>query len=630
MGDGDGVDGLASIDFFGLQDLAADLVIDEATGNIVVVGRVAAPGTIGAGVARLTPAGLLDVSFGTGGKTYTSISVLAEPRSVAFDGNDNIVVGGLYQSTGSATSMDFMAMRYTSSGVLDTSFDGDGIATTNFSGDRDEAYDMLVQSDNKIVVLGSAKIGSFTQLAMVRYNMDGSLDTTFDGDGKVLTDIDPTFSNDNDLIDQGVLLADGRIVVAGQTTGSGGGNMVVARYNPNGSLDTTTFNSAGAQPGTIQLNFGFSDLAEGIALQPDGAYAVVGASRNIGVNEIVRAMRVKADGTLDTAFGTGGSTTVDLVGGTAIERSRDVAITPDGKIIAGGVVANTDFLLAQFDAGLLVADAGGPYAIDEPGGSVVLNGTNFGGEGPVLYEWDLDGDNIFGEVGVDATYGDEVGTNPTFTVTGVDGPDDSFTVTLQLTDDNQTITDTATINIANVAPTLTISGAASVDEGSAYTLSLSSSDPGNDTITQWTINWGDTVEVVAGNPANVDSHLCRWRRQLHDQRYSHRRRRHVCRGGNTVAVMVLNVDPTLAISGASSVDEGSAYTLNLSSSDPGDDTITQWTINWGDAVEVVSRQSGQRRSHTYTDGDASYTISATATDEDGTFAAATTVRGRRA
>src|SRR6202042_1169332 len=94
--------------------------------------------------------------------------------------------------------------------------------------------------------------------------------------------------------------------------------------------------------------------------------------------------------------------------------------------------------------------------------------------------------------------------------------------------------------------------------------------------------------------------------------------------GNTVAVTVNNIAPTLAISGASSTNEGSAYTLSLSSSDPGADTISQWTINWGDSTQVVSGHPA-RVSHTYADGTANYMISATATDEDGTYAAGNTV-----
>jgi len=89
-------------------------------------------------------------------------------------------------------------------------------------------------------------------------------------------------------------------------------------------------------------------------------------------------------------------------------------------------------------------------------------------------------------------------------------------------------------------------------------------------------------------------------------------------------VAVHDVAPTLAISGAANVNEGASYTLNLSSLDPGADTVNQWTVNWGDGIEVVSGNPTSV-AHTYADGDANYTISATATDEDGTYAAGNTV-----
>jgi len=89
-------------------------------------------------------------------------------------------------------------------------------------------------------------------------------------------------------------------------------------------------------------------------------------------------------------------------------------------------------------------------------------------------------------------------------------------------------------------------------------------------------------------------------------------------------VTVNNVAPTLAINGAASVNEGSSYTLNLSSTDPGADTISKWTINWGDGTQVVSGHPSSV-THTYADGTHNYTISATATDEDGTYAAGNTV-----
>lgn len=195
----------------------------------------------------------------------------------------------------------------------------------------------------------------------------------------------------------------------------------------------------------------------------------------------------------------------------------------------------------------------------------------------------------------------------------------SYSITATATNEDGTFSsNSVAVNVSDVAPTLVISGAATVNEGGVYTLSLSSTDPGDDTITSWTINWGDAVEVVSGNPTNVThtyadgaaSYNITATATNEDGTFS----------SNSVAVSVANVAPTLAISGAASVNEGGVYTLNLSSSDPGADTIASWTINWGDSVQVVSGNPASV-THTYADGMVTHTVTATATDEDGTFSA---------
>src|SRR5262249_60190336 len=87
----------------------------------------------------------------------------------------------------------------------------------------------------------------------------------------------------------------------------------------------------------------------------------------------------------------------------------------------------------------------------------------------------------------------------------------------------------------------------------------------------------------------------------------------------SLVVTVLNVAPTLTLSGASAVNEASTYTLNLAVSDPGQDAIASWTITWGDgSVQTVAGNPGSV-SHTYANGPRTYTITATAGDEDGTY-----------
>src|SRR4029078_9137354 len=173
------------------------------------------------------------------------------------------------------------------------------------------------------------------------------------------------------------------------------------------------------------------------------------------------------------------------------------------------------------------------------------------------------------------------------------------------------------VRVHTVSRAWAISGAADVNEGSSYTLNLSSLDPGTDTIASWSINWGDSTEVVSGNPASA-SHTYADGNNSYTISATATDEDGTFAAGNTIGVTVHDVAPTLAISGASDTNEGATYTLNLSSSDPGTDTISQWTINWGDTTEVVS---GNPSSVTHPDGggNAPRTISASATDEDGTF-----------
>ncbi len=511
-----GVSGLAAIDFAASQDNAFDMVVDSL-GRIIVVGSAATPNS-SIGVARLTANGTLDATFGTGGKTATTgIATTVFTRGVALQSDGSIVVVGTSQS-GGANTQDFLVVRYTTAGALDTSFNTVGWVATDFDAGtgRDNAFAVAIQADGKIVVGGSAQPGGAGQpigFGLARYNSNGTLDSSFDGDGKAFTDIVGPGAN-NDTINALVIQNDGKIVVAGQTAAVDLSDVVMARYTTSGALDTATFNSAGPQAGVLRVNITSREQLEGLIMQPDGKFVAAGfATTQIGVSpdpvtndDQLLILRVNVNGTLDAGFGTGGITThnfAPLINNTITpERYMDVALQPDGKAVAGGRWGD-DFVLARYDLGLLTAEAGGPYAINEPGGSIVLNGSQFGGSGPITFEWDLDGDNVFGETGAGAARGDEVGASPTFNVSGVDGPNDVFTVTLRVTDSSTTSTDTATIQILNVDPTLTLSGAADVSEGSLYTLNLSSSDPGADTITSWTINWGDGSQVVSGNPANV-------------------------------------------------------------------------------------------------------------------------------
>ncbi|MBK8918090.1 MAG: hypothetical protein IPM73_08615 [Betaproteobacteria bacterium] len=199
------------------------------------------------------------------------------------------------------------------------------------------------------------------------------------------------------------------------------------------------------------------------------------------------------------------------------------------------------------------------------------------------------------------------------------------TITVQATDEDGTWSNTKAVTVNDVAPSIALSGNATVNEGSTYTLTLGAvTDPGQDTASSYTIDWGDgNAEVVTslGNYNHVYADGSANRTisvVVTDEEGAHA-------NAGSLNVTVNNVAPTLNLTGNATTPEGSVYTLNIGHSDPGADTLSSYTINWGDgsANTVVSAaqlasQSGNV-THSFADGAANFTISVQATDEDGTW-----------
>jgi uncharacterized delta-60 repeat protein len=296
----------------------------QPDGKIVVVGS-AWPGFA---VARYNTDGSLDPTFGAGGKVTTPGSGVA--YSVAIAPNGKIVAAGQSES-------DFAVVRYNPDGSLDASFDTDGKVTTDINSAYDTAYSVAIRADGKIVVAGdgynrSAGRNFFT---LVQYNVDGSLDTSFDGDGKVMTQVGPSGSQARSVAIQ----ADGKIVAAGQAASVFG----LARYSSNGSLENAI---------TIQISApNQGDYANSVAIQPDGKIVAAGISHiNNGLYGSFAAVRINANFSIDTTFGTNGRLTTPI-GSYAF--AYDVAVQTDGKIVAAGDSANgldSNFALVRYNA----------------------------------------------------------------------------------------------------------------------------------------------------------------------------------------------------------------------------------------------------------------------------------------
>jgi uncharacterized delta-60 repeat protein len=184
--------------------------------------------------------------------------------------SDGKIVAAGYSYNGS--NFDFAVVRYNTNGSLDTTFDTDGKVTTAIGSGTDAAYSVVLQSDGKIVVAGNSRIGSNDDFAVVRYNTNGSLDTTFDTDGKVTTAI----GSGTDEARSVVVQSDGKIVAAGYSDNGPNFDFAVVRYNTNGSLDTT-FDTDGKVTTAVGLG---DDEAYSVVLQSDGKIVAAGYSDN--------------------------------------------------------------------------------------------------------------------------------------------------------------------------------------------------------------------------------------------------------------------------------------------------------------------------------------------------------------
>ena len=320
-------DGIVNIDFGGGYDVARNLAI-QSDGKIIVAGYSDASFAI----ARLNPDGTLDTSFDSDGKVLTAGG---KGFDVAIQTDGKIVVAGNITTGGSDD--DFALIRYNTNGSLDTSFDSDGIVTTNINFWFDFAKSLVIQEDGKIIVAGDFRNGSQYDIAVVRYNSDGSLDTSFDSDGIVTTDVILNSSQSNDLAYTVLTQPDGKIVVGG-TSSNNGDYFTVVRYNSDGGLDVS-FDSDGIV--NIQNGFGKS-----LAMQSDGKFLIAGYSTlGPGNPRNFELARINNNGSLDGSFGTSGKVTTAI--GSSSSEGHGVAVQTDGRIIVAGQSYNgSNYVLA--------------------------------------------------------------------------------------------------------------------------------------------------------------------------------------------------------------------------------------------------------------------------------------------
>jgi uncharacterized delta-60 repeat protein len=342
----------------GGNDSASDVVV-QSDGKFVTVGRSGGELTPDDfALTRHNVDGSLDTSFGGDGKVLTDFGTESDSASgVAIQSNGKIVAAG-------TNGGDFALARYDPNGDLDPTFDGDGKVVTDFGDSFDQAYDVAIQSDGKIIAVGNSDRlpngeRDFGNFGLARYNADGSLDAGFDGDGLVVTD----FAGGD--YGAGVAIQpDGKIVVGGGTCVCDyyypGYYLALARYNPDGSLDPAFGENGkviGCPRSGSECVAGAEASGYGVAIQSNGKIVAAGSSWYDCFNSQYcydptsdfALWRYNADGTADTSFDGDGSLQTDFGGG--YDTAYGVAIQGDGKIVAAGrtdIGGDFDFALTRY------------------------------------------------------------------------------------------------------------------------------------------------------------------------------------------------------------------------------------------------------------------------------------------
>ena len=327
-GDGKETLNLGAVD----SALAIDVQEDR---KLVVAGSSSAGGDFDFAVARFEADGDVDNTFSGNGFEITPFG--------GFDGGDDVLIqrnGRILLVGRSDLGPDgaFAVARYLTSGTPDSSFSEDGRATTEFS-EPGGAEGVALQRDRRIVVVGQA--GS--DVALARYRPNGNLDQTFAGDGKQTTSLAKF-----DIAEAVAIQRDGKIVVAGSSCRGPGmsceDNVSLARYKPNGRLDKSF-----SRDGTTRPNLGGGDSARDVAIQRDGKIVVVGgASPGPELDSDVMVARFKPNGRLDRSFSRDGRAYVDFGDS---DNANAVVIQPRGRIVAVGSTQATptvDSLIVRF------------------------------------------------------------------------------------------------------------------------------------------------------------------------------------------------------------------------------------------------------------------------------------------
>lgn len=276
-------------------------------------------------VAHYHANGILDTTYGD--KGYSVLIVIANARA-ALRPDGKIVLGGRPGITNTPLNVDFNLSQLNADGTLDTGFGDNGYVKTDFFNENDVLNNIALQSDGRIVAAGFADSASIRCFALARYEPDGSLDNSFSGDGRQVSDLTQTYNVAFALAIQ----PNGRILTAGVS----GDHYAVARYKQDGSADSS-FNGNGERV----IPIGDVSQARTLVVQPDGKLIVAGVSKTTLRQDDLTTLRLHPDGSTDSSFSDDGIQTTDF--GNTVDLLQSVALQPDGKIVVAGTTSVHDY-----------------------------------------------------------------------------------------------------------------------------------------------------------------------------------------------------------------------------------------------------------------------------------------------
>jgi uncharacterized delta-60 repeat protein len=291
--------------------------------KIITVGDGGDYASSGFLVLRFNESGIIDTSFNFDGRAIADfIYDWAEARAVAIQEDGKIVVTGIgFRDNFTDYDYNVLLARFNTNGNLDTSFGSNGLVITDFGG-NESSRALAIQGDGKIIIAGNISGQNFLTL---RYNVNGTLDSSFGDKGKVITVFGLAYANAI------AIQKDGKIITAGSSSSSN--SSIIVRYHSNGILDTSFGNA-----GILVNNYGYQNtIFNSIAIEPNGFILAAGASGG-GLGCSMFIVRFNSFGDLDYHFGMNGKAIVDFDGFNS--EATKVNLQKDSKIVLIGSTIN--------------------------------------------------------------------------------------------------------------------------------------------------------------------------------------------------------------------------------------------------------------------------------------------------